>query len=348
MPASPMLFCTCGERIARLVYCVAPRCMGEIRAGLVLLVPPCPRSLERGRAHPVHGHGGLAHWLRHRLLAPGGQPSAHALAEHVLSPPQLGRQCPHAVITRALEESVAIVEALAEVEIGRIDLAQPNLDQDILWAANSLAPIEGSNVEGRAHDNEQLALREVGLAELEEAAREGLAEESDVGFHERAILARQCRPAIHRIRAVRDGVPDLLDRHWTSRARDHLAALVESGQSRARLEAVDVLRVAAEQHPALVQLGDEVVHWRGRERVGPHLVGERVECLWTVAKVIEGKDRLGLGQVILLEVVVQPSSRCAKVRDARRSGNSGAAHYDDFLAVVVFDVLGDALDAKRF
>ena len=54
---------------------------------------------------------------------------------------------------------------------------------------------------------------------------------------------------------------------------------------------------------------------------------EPVEGLWRVLKEVQIEDRLGVRQIVLLEVVVQSATGRAKVRDAGRHRDAGARHH---------------------
>mmetsp|Transcript_33998 Transcript_33998/g.108505 ORF Transcript_33998/g.108505 Transcript_33998/m.108505 type:complete len:226 (-) Transcript_33998:603-1280(-) len=151
---------------------------------------------------------------------------------------------------------------------------------------------EGLHLERRAHHDERLRRRQVGLGRLKEASRQLLAKEDDVGLAEPAVPLRQLRPASRPLAADRNRPTHLAERDRLARL-DAVAAVEVAvrgdgqvgRQPGARLERVDVLREAAAQQPLRVQQRDKVVRGRRLEVVGPHLPRKEVEGVGSLAKV---------------------------------------------------------------
>ena len=127
-----------------------------------------------------------------------------------------------------------------------------------------------------------------------------------------ALSKLPCAATICAMRSGSGPYPAMLD----ARARGCLV----SWQPRRRLQRVDVLSEAAEQHALVVQKLDKVVHRRWRVVIGPQLTCEQVECIGPFTKVVELKDRLRCGQVVLWQVVVKP------VRQRGTAVNKQGAH----------------------
>ena len=116
--------------------------------------------------------------------------------------------------------------------------------------------------------------------------------------------------------------------------------------ARRALKRVDILREAPAQYAARMQLGDKVVRRRGREIVGPQLGAQTVEGVGLLSEIREGEDGLRVGQIVLLQIVVEAGARRPKVGDAGRDRDAGAAHDDDVLALLGRNVLCDAGEVK--
>merc|ERR1712216_882353 len=100
------------------------------------------------------------------------------------------------------------------------------------------------------------------------------------------------------------------------------------------LKAVDVLGVAAQQQPFVVQQLDETVCW-GRfvfpcgDTLSPHLFCQHVECRGTVLEEVDVEDDLRVWQVVLLQVVVKACSGGAEVWYSCRDTDACSGHYND-------------------
>ena len=87
---------------------------------------------------------------------------------------------------------------------------------------------------------------------------------------------------------------------------------------REALERVDVLRVAPEELPLVLQHAHERVRSRWLVAAGEHLLREEAEGPRVVPEVGEVEDALGRRQVVLLQLGVEPGAGRPEVRDAGR------------------------------
>lgn len=92
------------------------------------------------------------------------------------------------------------------------------------------------------------------------------------------------------------------------------------------LQAVDVLRVRAQQQALEVQRADEVVDVVGPVAAGIQRLGQREEGLRVVGEVVDVEDGLWVGNAVLLQVGVESRSwspDAVKHSDAHTSGLTG-------------------------
>mmetsp|Transcript_22418 Transcript_22418/g.48397 ORF Transcript_22418/g.48397 Transcript_22418/m.48397 type:complete len:285 (-) Transcript_22418:436-1290(-) len=134
----------------------------------------------------------------------------------------------------------------------------------------------GLDLQRRPHDNEQITLRKVFLHKRLKGGRKSLSKEGDVGLHQsRAAVPLTAGDLIgkHGILDIIDGVLvaalDAVTGTEPTVALKHLVV----GQARQILQAVDVLRVGAQQNTFVVQQLDEVMGRRGLELARKELFG---------------------------------------------------------------------------
>jgi len=88
------------------------------------------------------------------------------------------------------------------------------------------------------------------------------------------------------------------------------------------LQAIDVLRVAAQQQALVVEQLDEMVRGGGPKTPGKNFACQTVERLRILPEIFDIKDRLRAREIVLLKVVVEPGAGCPEVRYAGGDGDS--------------------------
>mmetsp|Transcript_66774 Transcript_66774/g.186261 ORF Transcript_66774/g.186261 Transcript_66774/m.186261 type:complete len:313 (+) Transcript_66774:783-1721(+) len=203
--------------------------------------------------------------------------------------------------------------------------------------------------QGRSEHDKQVAMREVRLHALVEVLRKALPEENNVWFHERAVLLLQVPASVD---PVEDSRLQLRHGHLLALERVRLGEVAMCGddlflaQPRKLLEHVNVLRVATEEAPLLLKHRQKIMR-SGRHVLlagRPQLLCQVVEGVRRLAEETEVEDRLWLGQVVALQIVVEPCAWAPEVRDPRSGGEPGADHADDVPRVLLLNVLREPLE----
>mmetsp|Transcript_68816 Transcript_68816/g.192985 ORF Transcript_68816/g.192985 Transcript_68816/m.192985 type:complete len:327 (+) Transcript_68816:206-1186(+) len=277
-------------------------------------------------------------------------------------PAQLACQLAATGVAIALVEYIAPILPLVDAQLEAEAVPQPAdgpgglpVDQQAWGGRRGLADQTRERLHHQRcpEHNQQITFLQVLRMQAQKSLRQLLPKEHDLRLHQITLLFSQGLPPIL---ALLHSALQLLDWHFDLRhcvnhmrsvkvaMRGHDCILGKSGQV---LQRVYVLGVASQQQAFLIQEPDEVVARRRLIVAGPHLAAQLVERSGPLLEIAQLKDGLRAGEVVLLQVVVQPCARRAEVRDPRRCRNPGAAHNDDVLHLLLCDMTHDALQVER-
>lgn len=110
-------------------------------------------------------------------------------------------------------------------------------------------------------------------------------------------------------------------------------------------QAIDVLRVHAQQLILLVQQANKVVRHVGLEVPRIQLFGQGKERVWVSVEKVDLEYGLGVRQVVLLQVVVEATAWRPEIRDATGSTDPGSGHHHHPLAAALLDAPSDVLQS---
>eukprot|EP00906_Rhabdomonas_costata_P008776 RCo012460 len=298
-----------------------------LQTGLGGLVP----QLQRGQPLQAHSRVGWAFAGLVDLLQ----------SPQLLLPPQELHQLPDLSLHVPQGADIAVVPRLANQEVisGEI-LVEQHPGARVRHRGDQ--PGEREHHQRRAHYQQEVAGGEVVLRHREEPCREVFSEEDDVGLHKGARLG-----------IPHDGLPGvqllLNEGNWhrlergvdrVRRCKGPMALDQQIGVDvRSALQAVNVLGVVAQQQTLLAEKLDEQVHVCGLIVPWPHLLSDNEEGLGVLAEEVQLEHGLRKGQVVLLQLRVQPRAGGAEVRDPRGHGNPCPGHHNDPLGLPVEDSL---------
>ncbi len=178
---------------------------------------------------------------------------------------------------------------------------------------------DGRHVQRSSHDQQQVGLWNVPLQQFVKAIRKLFSKKDNVGLDvSPAMLAVRRLAFFHNRVFYFFGIRFSLA--IDARGRSKVAVAFHQfvlGNPRQKFQPVNVLRIDSEQQVLVGQELQKVVRqsWLVLD-ARPELVGQRNERLWFLSIIVDLEDRLGIGEVILLEIVIQTSARASKVRDS--------------------------------